>query len=73
MLVNPRPGAAPWRRYNPRKARLPPCTLRSAFVLHWNGVYKPWRCPPGAYCYQDYWRPYALEREGEGEGEAEEG
>jgi hypothetical protein len=54
-------------RYNPRKKRLPPCTLRSAYVLHWNGVYKPWKCAQGADCYQAYWEPYRLE---EGAGAA---
>lgn len=47
--------------YNPRKKRLPPCTLRSGYVLHWNGVYKPWLCAEGADCYQAYWEPYRLE------------
>lgn len=53
-----------WNRdslgYNPKKKRLPRCALRSGYVLHWNGVYKPWRCPPGADCYQAYWEPYRL-------------
>ncbi|GAB4822282.1 hypothetical protein N2152v2_009328 [Parachlorella kessleri] len=47
--------------YNPKKRRLPACTLRSAYVLHWNGVYKPWKCPPGADCYKAYWEPYRLD------------
>lgn len=45
--------------YNPKKKRLSACTLRSAYVLHWNGVYKPWRCEGN--CYQAYWEPYRIE------------
>jgi hypothetical protein len=40
-----------------------PCALRSALVLHWNGVYKPWACPEGGGdCYRQYWQPYSLQR-----------
>lgn len=59
--------------YNPRKGRIHPCTLQSAYVLHWNGAYKPWACAarsashgghdtPGTRpCYAEYWLPHRLE------------
>jgi hypothetical protein len=47
--------------YNPSKGRLPDCVLRSGSVLHWNGVYKPWKCPAGAGgCYNEYWNLYDI-------------